>query len=244
MRRALWLPLIVAAGVVVLTLGACTGSGAWTTVFMVEPDELASTGRNPYFVLEPGYSLVLEGGGAQLIITVLNETKKVDGVETRVVEERETKGGQLVEVARNYFAISKRTNDVFYFGEDVDMYKDGRLVSHDGTWLSGVNGGKFGLMMPGRALLGARYHQEVAPKVAMDRATIVSVSETVKTPAGEFTNCLKVAETTPLQRFTTEYKHYAPGIGMVQDGSLKLVKVGRADGPKKERVAREGGGQR
>src|SRR6059036_1155002 len=98
--------------------------------------------------------LVLEGHGAQLIITVLNETKKVDGVETRVVEERETKVGQLVEVARNYFAISKRTNDVFYFGEDVDMYKDGRLVSHDGTWLSGVNGGKFGLMMPGRALLG------------------------------------------------------------------------------------------
>jgi len=236
--------LIVAAGVVVLTLGACTGSGAWTTGFMVEPDELASTGRNPYFVLEPGYSLVLEGGGAQLIITVLNETKKVDGVETRVVEERETKGGQLVEVARNYFAISKRTNDVFYFGEDVDMYKDGRLVSHDGTWLSGVNGGKFGLMMPGRALLGAKYHQEVAPKVAMDRATIVSVSETVKTPAGEFTNCLKVEETTPLQRFTTEYKYYAPGIGMVQDGSLKLVKVGRAEDLRQERVTQEGGGQR
>ena len=225
MRRALWLPLIVAAGVVVLTLGACTGSGAWTTVFMVEPDELASTGRNPYFVLEPGYSLVLEGGGAQLIITVLNETKKVDGVETRVVEERETKGGQLVEVARNYFAISKRTNDVFYFGEDVDMYKDGRLVNHDGTWLSGVNGSKFGLIMPGRPLVNARYYQEVAPKVAMDRATIVSVSETVKTPAGEFTNCLKVEETTPLQRFVTEYKYYAPGIGMVRDGSLRLVKV-------------------
>src|SRR2546422_2272718 len=66
MRRALWLPLIVAAGVVVLTLGACTGSGAWTTAFMVEPDELASTGRNPYFILEPGYSLVLEGGNARL----------------------------------------------------------------------------------------------------------------------------------------------------------------------------------
>ena len=244
MRRALWLPLIVAAGVVVLTLGACTGSGAWTTAFMVEPDELVSTGRNPYFILEPGYSLVLEGGNARLTITVLNEVKRIDGVETRVVEERETKGGQLVEVARNYFAISKRTNDVFYFGEDVDMYKDGRLVSHDGTWLSGVNGGKFGLLMPGRALLGARYHQEIVPKVAMDRATIVSVSETVKTPAGEFTNCLKVEETTPLQRFTTEYKYYAPGIGMVQDGSLRLVTVGRADGPKKERVAREGGGQR
>jgi len=222
----------VAAGIGVLTLGACLGSGAWsgtwTSVFPTEPDELVPTGRNPYFILEPGYTLVLEGGDARLTITVLNETKKVDGVETRVVEERETKGGQLIEVARNYFAISKRTNDVFYFGEDVDMYKDGKIINHEGTWLSGVNGSKFGLIMPGRPLLNARYYQEVAPKVAMDRATIVSVSETVETPAGVFRNCLKVEETTPLQRFVTEYKYYCPGIGMVQDGSLKLVKAGKA----------------
>jgi hypothetical protein len=234
MRRFLWLAVIAAAGVGVLTLGACLGSGAWsgtwTSVFSTEPDELVSTGRNPYFILEPGYSLELEGGNVRLTITVLNETKKVDGVETRVVEERETKGGQLIEVARNYFAISKRTNDVFYFGEAVDMYKDGRIVNHDGTWLSGVNGSKFGLIMAGRPLMNARYYQEVAPKVAMDRATIVSVSETVKTPAGEFTNCLKVEETTPLQRFVTEYKYYAAGIGLVQDGSLRLVKVTRGGG--------------
>jgi len=248
MRKFRWLATIVAAGVRALTLVACLGSGAWsgtwTSVFPVESDELVSTGRNSYFILEPGYTLVLAGGGAQLTITVLNETKKVDGVETRVVEERETKGGQLIEVARNYFAISKRTGDVFYFGEDVDMYKDGKIANHDGTWLSGVGGAKFGLIMPGRALVNARYFQEVAPKVAMDRATIVSVTETVKTPAGEFTNCLKVEETTPLQRFVTEYKYYAPGIGMVQDGSMRLVKVGRAEGPGKSRLTREGGGHR
>ena len=236
MRRFLWLAVVVAAGVGVLTLGACLGSGAWsgtwTSVFPTEPDELVSTGRNPYFILEPGYTLVLEGEGAQLTITVLDETKKVDGVETRVVEERETKGGQLTEVARNYFAISKRTNDVFYFGEDVDMYKDGKVVNHDGTWLSGVNGSKFGLMMPGRVLLHSRYYQEVAPKIAMDRATIVSMTETVKTPAGEFKNCLKIEETSPLARFTTEYKYYAPGIGMVSDGTMKLVKVVKGE-PKK-----------
>ena len=233
MRRFLWLTLIVAVGIGILTLGACVGSGEWTAAFLMEPDELVSTGRNPYFILEPGYYLVLQGGDAQLTITVLNETKEIDGVETRVVEERETKGGKLVEVARNYFAISKRTNDVFYFGEDVDMYKNGKVASHDGSWLSGVNGGKFGLIMPGRPLLNARYHQEVVPHVAMDRATILSTSETVKTPAGEFTNCLKVEETTPLQRFTTEYKYYAPGIGMVRDGSLRLVKVGKVDEPRK-----------
>jgi hypothetical protein len=36
----------------------------------------------------------------------------VAGVETRVVEERETSVGAPVEVSRNYFAISKRTGDV------------------------------------------------------------------------------------------------------------------------------------
>ena len=72
-------------------------------------------------------------------------------------------------------------------------------------------------MMPGRALIQSRYYQEVAPNIAMDRATIVSVTETVKTPAGVFANCLKVEETSPLSRFSTEYKYYAPGIGMVSD---------------------------
>ena len=227
MRRALWLavPVVVIVLIGVGLFAACARFGDWTSVFLVEKDELLSVGRNPYFILEPGYRLVLEGDGAQLIITVLNETKKVDGVETRVVEERETKGGKLVEVARNYFAISKRTNDVFYFGEDVDMYKDGKIANHDGSWLSGVNGSKFGLMMPGRVLLHSRYYQEVAPNIAMDRATIVSVTETVKTPAGEFKNCVKVEETSPLSRFTTEHKYYAPGIGMVSDGEMKLVKV-------------------
>ena len=38
-------------------------------------------------------------------------------------------------------------------------------------------------------------------------------------------NCVKVEETSPLSRFTTEYKYYAPGIGMVSDGEMKLVKV-------------------
>lgn len=228
--------IVVAVVVGALMLTACALSQAlmpssdeWNADFPIEKDELVSTGRNPYFILEPGFVLVLEGGGEHLTITVLNETKKVDGVETRVIEERETKSGKLVEVSRNYFAISKRTNDVFYFGEDVDMYQNDKVASNSGTWLSGVNDAKFGLIMPGKVTLNARYYQEVAPRIAMDRAKIVSTSETVKTPAGEFANSLKVEETTPLEPSITEYKYYAPGIGLVQEGSLKLVKYGKAN---------------
>ena len=50
-----------------------------------------------------------------------------------MVEEREWKKGELHEVSRNYFAMCEQTKDVFYFGEDVDYYENGKVVKHDGT---------------------------------------------------------------------------------------------------------------
>ena len=115
-------------------------SSDWTSTFDVDKSNLVSVGRNPFFILEPGYSLQYRSEEETLSITVLPETKVVDGVETRVVEEREKKHGQLIEVSRNYFAIDKTTNDVYYFGEDVDIYKDAKIVAHEGAWLSGTRG--------------------------------------------------------------------------------------------------------
>jgi hypothetical protein len=199
----------------------------FTSTFAVERADFTSTGRNPYFVLEPGYALTLEGGKTRLVITVLPETRQVDGVETRVVEERETENDQLIEISRNFFAIHTKTNSVFYFGEDVDMYKNGKVTSHDGAWLSGVNGARFGMFMPGLPLLKARYYQEIAPNVAMDRCEILGIGETLKTPAGTFTDVLRTLETTPLEPLAKESKYYAKGVGLIQDGDVKLVKVTR-----------------
>ena len=201
---------------------------AWTDQFAVTPRELRSTGSNPYFILESGYQLVLEDGRGRLTVTVLPQTRVVDGVETRIVEERETSGDTLVEVSRNYFAISERTNAVFYFGEEVDIYRNGVITSHEGGWLAGVGGARFGLMMPGLPLLGSRFYQEIAPGVAMDRARIVALADTLATPAGAFTGVLRVEETTPLEPGVREFKYYAPGVGLIQDGSLKLVRYGRS----------------
>ena len=201
----------------------------FTDNFTADKADLASVGTNRFFVLAPGFQAVFEGteGGKRtmLTITVLNETRQVDGVETRIVEERESVNGQVMEVSRNYFAISRRTSDVFYFGEAVDIYKDGKVTSHEGAWESGVAGAHFGLAMPGTPLLGARYYQEIAPKVAMDRAEVLSLSEKLDTPAGKFDNCLKTEETTPLEG-GREHKLYAAGIGLIQDGTLKLTKYG------------------
>jgi hypothetical protein len=225
------LALLVCFTAVCASAAGSSPAKGFTDSFDLDKADLSSTGRNRYFVLEPGFQLVLEGKPGSkatvLTITVLNQTKVVDGVETRVVEERETVGGQMAEVSRNYFAISKKTSDVFYFGEDVDVYKKGKVVDHEGAWLSGVNGARFGLMIPGTPLLGARYQQEVAPKAAMDRAEIVSLSETLQTPAGKFEKCLKTEETSTLERGKA-HKLYAPGVGLIFDGDLKLTKYGRA----------------
>jgi hypothetical protein len=205
--------------------GASAAAG-WQQDFGLAQRRLVSAGRNRYFILEPGFQQILESKDERLVITVLDETKTVDGVLTRVVEAKEWQDGKLHEISRNYFAIDEETKDVFYFGEDVDFYRNDRIVGHDGAWLAGRNGAKPGLMMPGTPKVGMRYHQEVAPGVAMDRAEIIRLDDTCKTRAGTFANCLRVREGSPLEPTVTEFKAYAPGVGIVRDADKILVKYG------------------
>jgi len=195
-----------------------------------DSNNFTATGKNSYFILEPGFELVYEGNEdgekVKLVITVLNETKKLGEIETRVVEEREWKNGELAEVSKNFFAISKKTNNAYYFGEEVDLYKNGKIDNHNGSWLHGRKGAKYGLIMPAIPKIGTKYLQENAPGEAMDYAEVLSVSETLKTPAGDFKNCMKTKESSLLYPAETEYKLYAPEIGLLNDGDLLLVKYG------------------
>ena len=212
----------------VATLGGQgQGRQEWRNSFPVDRRNLADSGRNTYFILEPGHRLHLAHGNDTLTVTVLAETKVVDGVTTRVVEERETAGGQLDEVSRNYFAIDRATADIYYFGEDVDIYRNGKVTAHEGAWLAGANGARFGLMMPGKPVVGDRHYQEVAPKVAMDRAEIVSLSGKLETPAGPFSGCLRTRESSDLEKGSEE-KWYAPGVGLIKDAEFLLVKIDTA----------------
>jgi len=206
-----------------------TNSKQFSESFMQDSCSFETTGRNPYFILEPGYQLVLEGikdkDKIKLVITVLNETKKIGNVETRIVEENESANGKTVEISRNFFAFCKQTGSIFYFGEEVDMYKNGKIINHEGAWIAEGNN-KAGIIMPGLVLIGARFYNEIAPGVAMDRVEIISFSNTLQTPAGTFYNCLKTEETTPLEPKAKEYKLFTPGIGLIKDGDLLLTKYG------------------
>ena len=230
-RRSIQIVITVAAVLAMSTsyFQSTQAGSSWQEEFDIAGCNLMTTGRNQYFVLEPGHQVVLESSDTKLAITVLDETKTVDGVMTRVVEEREWEDGELFEVARNYFAICDATKDIFYFGEDVDYYEDGKVIKHEGAWLAGSNGNRAGLIMSGSPTLGMKYYQEIAPGVALDRAEIVSLDETCETPAGTFANCLKVKEGTALNVFETEYKYYALDIGLIKDEDLVLTSYGAAE---------------
>ncbi len=194
----------------------------WTDSFHEEDCTFSSVGRNRFFILQPGHQLVLANAKERVVITVTNKTKVVGGVETRVVEEREEENGKLKEVSRNFFAVCKEHGDVFYFGEEVDDYEDGKIVGHSGAWRADEKDSKAGIIMPGTVLLGARHYQEIAPN-AQDRAEIVADDVTLKTPAGTFTNCIRVEETSGLDPEEKCYKTYAPGVGLIQDEDLLLT---------------------
>jgi len=227
-------------GTAIFATALCASlSPAWseepfTTDFRIEDCEFEADGRNAYFSLIPGDQLVLtseeDGEEAVVQITVLQQRRTITfttergrtlRVKARVVEEREWEDDELIEVSRNYFALCDQTGDVFYFGEAVDIYEDGEIVSHDGAWLAGLGGAQPGVIMPGSYLLGARYFQERAPG-AMDRGENTAMGLTIATPAGTFHDCVEVIETSPLEPGHESLKRYCPGIGLVQDGDALL----------------------
>lgn len=227
--------LIVAAGAA-LVAPALAGD-QYTIDFGIDSStSLVPNGENPYWSLRPGRFLRFEGDDdgefAELEITVLQRIRHIpfftsEGefviAHCRVIEEREWKDGDLVEVSRNYYAREQRTGNIYYFGEDVDIYEDGEIVSHDGAWIVGQNGNQPGLIMPDVYLLGSKYFQEIAPGVAMDRAEHVQMDIDMDTPAGSFEDCVMVRETSPLEPNSVSIKIYAPGVGLIADGPLRLV---------------------
>ena len=90
--------LTVGAGALlacVFTLASQTGAD-WQSTFPVDKKNLGLKGSNPYFILRPGYQLAYRHGRDTVTATVLDETKMVDGVECRVVQDIETKNNAMI----------------------------------------------------------------------------------------------------------------------------------------------------
>ncbi len=135
-------------------------------------------------------------------------------IDSLVMEDREFKDGKLAEVTLDYFAQDDEGN-VYYLGEDVDEYENGKVVNHEGAWLLGKDTQNPGVIIPAHPKVGDKFKSEDVNKEIYEEDEIVSVSETVSVPAGTYENCVKVKET--LADGTTEFKFHAPGVGWVRE---------------------------
>ncbi len=174
---------------------------------------------HPYFPLVPGSRWTYEEHGARLeivTVTVTSETREVDGVTCVVVLDEVSIDGDLVERTLDWYAQDELGN-VWYFGEDSETIQNGVVVSHKGSWETGVNGAQAGLVMLATPEIGTTYRQEYRKGVAEDLAKVIELDQRATVAFGDFTDVLVTEDWNPLNSSRPEHKFYARGVGLVME---------------------------
>ena len=239
--------VILGATLLVLAASACGGDGdnaaqdtqtGTTAQASVDPAGCSAQVDNPYLPLASVKLMVFRGnepgdeGGEQVQTRAEQRVQPkpvtIAGFPVRVVEVTERENGELVERTLDYYSQCS-DGSVWYVGEKVDNYEEGKIVDHEGEWVAGENGASAGLFMPANPKVGDEFQQERAPGVAEDRSTVVAEDVEVASPAGKFSGCIRTKDVAPLDN-VTEFKLYCPDVGLVReeltDGRVELLRYG------------------
>jgi len=198
----------------------------------VDPLQIGiSVTPNPWFPLVQGNEWTYEGSFEEdgevvtetIVVTVLNETKLIDGVTCLVVRDVVTIDDELIEDTDDWFAQDVDGN-VWYCGEEVKDYEtfEGdepplpELVSDDGSFKAGRDGDKGGVLLPRTPIVGELFRQELSVGNAEDIIEILATDgDEVATAASCNGQCLVTYDFSPLDPEANENKYYAPGIGLI-----------------------------
>jgi hypothetical protein len=224
MRKIVLLPIAIAA---TLAIGPRpSGAGAMLpTGAKANPADFVRHVDNPLFPLRPGttytYRGVEEGKPSRDVVTVTTQTKVIDGVRCAAVRDRLYLAGRLRERTTDWYAQDKAGN-VWYFGEaTAELDAKGKVTSTEGSWRSGVDGGRPGIMMPAHPRVGQRFRQEYYKGHPDDHFEVLSLAASVRSPAASSRRGLLTKEWTPLEPGVIDHKLYVRGIGMVKEETVK-----------------------
>jgi len=181
---------------------------------------------NQWLPLTPGVQYIFEGeteeGGItsqhQVIFTITDLTKVINGVRSVVIWDRDYSEGELVETELAFFAQDNDGN-VWRMGEYPEVYEGGVLVEAP-AWISGFKGAVAGIMMPANPMLGApSYSQGWGPAVDFtDRARVEEVDQQVCVVLDCFEGVMVFAEYSRSEPNAFQLKYYYPGIGVIKVG--------------------------
>lgn len=185
---------------------------------VINPSDFTTKIDNKYFPLTPGTILIYDGvsekGNEHIEVAITNQTRVILGVTCVVVQDTVAVDGQMIEQTFDWYAQNKNGN-VWYFGEDSKEYDNGKVIGTSGSWEAGVKEAKPGIIMEGNPVVGDTYRQEYLKGEAEDLADILSLSESVNIKYGNYNNCLKTNDHSPLEPNVVENKYFAPGIGNI-----------------------------
>jgi hypothetical protein len=177
---------------------------------------------NPYWPMAPGNKWVYsetdtKGTVEHVVVEVTNETKTIaNGVEARVIRDTVSENGVPVEITDDWYAQDSEGN-IWYLGEYVTNYENGKVVDHTGSFEAGVDGAEAGIAVPANPEPGMSYRQEYYEGEAEDKGAVISVgAEQVQVPFGFFDRgVLMTRDLVPTEPKVQELKFYAPGVGPI-----------------------------
>ena len=184
----------------------------------LDPATVADAIDNPYLPFVPGARWVYEGtsseGQEQIEVTVLDERRRVMGIDAVVVRDTVSVDGELIEDTRDWYTQDADGN-VWYLGEETAEYEDGEVVTTEGSWEAGVDGALPGVVMWAEPRVGQAYRQEYYEGEAEDLAEVVDVGLSLTVSGRSYTDAVRIREWNPLEPDVVEEKTYAPGVGTV-----------------------------
>jgi hypothetical protein len=202
------------------------------TIAFVNPDDVDQSSANPYVSIVAGHTYVLRAGkeGEETVVVhVTEESREIQGVQCRVVVDavlevdKDEISGEIdyvpVEVTDDWLAQDIEGN-IYYCGEVSRNFEEGVLVDLDGSFESGREFAKAGLLMMALPEVGLAHRQEFSLGEAEDIIQYVDLAgvpgeENEKFPCEDAGGCLMTYDFTPLGPESSEFKYYLPGVGFV-----------------------------
>jgi hypothetical protein len=161
----------------------------------------------------------VEGKPFRTEVTLLPETKPIEWggktVDTAVIQYVAYVDGRIHEVALDWYAQAD-DGSVWYFGEDVFNYEDGRVADTEGTWIAGDQT-PAAMIMPAKPAVGDVYRPENAPEVVFEEVRVEKVDQDVAGPNGNISGAIEISELHMDGK--REGKIFAPGYGEFSTGS-------------------------
>jgi hypothetical protein len=161
----------------------------------------------------------VEGKPFRTEVSLLPGTRAIPvhgkSVDTAIIQYVAYLDGRIHEVAVDWYAQAD-DGSVWYFGEDVFNYEDGKVADTNGTWRAGDQLPP-AMIMPAEPRVGNVYRSENAPGIAFEQIRVESVDQRVAGPSGNISGAIKVTELH--MDNTTEEKTFAPGYGEFSTGS-------------------------